>query len=138
MKKTGRKAKNIIKKRFGSCVIQRKAGYLGNNLQYEALCDCGQTFLSSGQQFRSNLITSCPSCRKRKVRQMRDAARLQRLGNIDGKATKYTLMNPTKDRIIKGRSGIHAYFDKSKARIAARLSGAVVVPLSEAIILCRS
>lgn len=136
-RKMGRKTKAIINKRFVNCVVLRKAGYSGNNLQYEALCDCGQIFFSSGQRFRAGTITSCPDCRGRKKRESKEvelAKRLEKLAKINIVAVKYTLMDPAQTHIKRSANGIHAYFDKSKAQKAARVIGAaVVVPLSEAL-----
>ena len=142
--RTGRKAKDIIKKRFGNCVVQKKANYKGNNLQYKVLCDCGQTFTVSGQQLRARTVKSCPDCRSRKTRESKEIElqerlkRLEKIKKIDVFATKYILMNPEKTKIIKGNNGIHSYFYESKARTAARVVGnAVVVPLKEALELTK-
>lgn len=138
--KTGRKAKPIINQRFGNCIVLRKKGYKGNNLQYLCECDCGAEFTVSGQQLRSGITTSCPDCRKRKVRESREIEfqkRLKLLKKLDINAQKLVLMNPAKTKILRGANGMYSYFDKAKARLAAQVLGnAVAVPLSEAIILC--
>ena len=59
--------------------------------------------------------------------------RLKAIANIRCDATKYTLMDTEKTHIIKGSLGIHSYFIKSKAEVAAKVLGnAVVVPMEEA------
>jgi hypothetical protein len=135
---TGRKRIKLENVRFGQCVVVERADYIGNNLQYKAKCDCGEFFTSSAQQFRSGLTLMCPKCRKRKTRESREVERLKRIEKININAEKYILMNRKKSQIIRGRNGIHSYFSKAKARLAARVIGnAVAVPLNEAIGLCR-
>lgn len=128
----GRKAKKIIGVRFGQCVALAKANYVGNNLQISCLCDCGELFTTSSQQLRSGLTKMCPSCRKRKTRESREVERLKRLARIDVSAQKLTLMNSAKTRILRGNNGTYHYYDKSKAKIAARVMGGIAVPVAEA------
>lgn len=128
----GRKNIKIIDQRFGNCIVIERAPYIGNNLQVKCLCDCGRTFKTSAQQLKSGLTKMCPSCRKRKTRESREVERLKRLARIDVSAQKLTLMNSAKTRILRGNNGTYHYYDKSKAKIAARVMGGIAVPVAEA------
>ncbi len=126
---SGRKRIKLEKKRYGDCVVIERTAYVGNNLQYRCQCDCGEIFTSSAQQLKSGLTLKCPKCRKRETW---DARAVNELKKINIHAVKYTLMNTERTSIIQGANGIHSYFCKAKARTAAKVMGAVVVPLSEA------
>lgn len=131
-----RKKIEMEKRRFNKCVVIDRAINQGNNIRYVCRCNCGREFVTSGQQLRSEQIDRCPACRKAKCRAV--LRKKKAIENIRCDAIKYTLMNAGKTRIIKGSSGIHSYFSKAKARLAARVIGnAVAVPLNEAIGLCR-
>lgn len=118
---------DIKNKRFGNCISLYQIRSENHNTKYRCLCDCGQLFTTYSQSLRIGQIDCCKKCRKKRYRLKIKAIKVPIIIGI-----KYTLMNIAKTKIIEGKNGKFIYFSELKAKIAARLMGAVVVEIKEA------